>query len=661
MTNANVQDIFNTFGLDLKNRKTICPYHEEKTPSCHVYQSDIDNKYSNFYCFGCGEYGDIYQLLKHKLNSNSYFELRNLLGIKSEGYYSKSNNDHLYAAFSDITRDLVCFDSEDLSHRKIKKYLNDRLITDKIIEERNLGFINSYSITSIINKHNLFYNISSDSVFIPFLDENRRISYGVVKSITDGYRYPYNVPKKGYVLFKSLNAIESLVLCEGQFDAMLLFDRYKNSKILSFGGNNIKLSVKYIEAFLRELLETSCVSKQIIICPDVDKTGDKICFNLITEILQNKILGYFNIRILTWTSKTGYIYKDYNDALLGDECTFEELDFVQWIVIKLKIGNRLDYIDYINSVKELIHNRAGALLFCEKYINKEITLINTNAKYKTLDYLIENTEEKGDKISLFNPHLDDILDIRENTGTYITLCGLSGAGKSRTVINTISNFINFYKTKKIILLSLDMDKNKFANEIIAQHEFSFKRKPSQEDLKNIIIPECESSDIDDIIGVLDGIIEMDELVKFIFIDNLDNITSLKKDTYPHESYVSERLAILTKNRKVIVFLLVQNNKETIKYKSPNSLLNLNMGSFKGSIGIRSHCDIMIGITLEEIQNFGFYIFFKILKNRYGRSDPDLNMKNIKFGQAQKLNGGFLEKNIFLDNFQLNNETYDFEE
>lgn len=36
-----------------RNNKILCPFHEEKTPSCHLY---IESR--TFHCFGCGEHGD---------------------------------------------------------------------------------------------------------------------------------------------------------------------------------------------------------------------------------------------------------------------------------------------------------------------------------------------------------------------------------------------------------------------------------------------------------------------------------------------------------------------------------------------------------------------------------------------------------------------------
>ena len=36
-----------------------CPFHSEKTPSCHIYMST-----QSFYCFGCGAAGDVINFIR---------------------------------------------------------------------------------------------------------------------------------------------------------------------------------------------------------------------------------------------------------------------------------------------------------------------------------------------------------------------------------------------------------------------------------------------------------------------------------------------------------------------------------------------------------------------------------------------------------------------
>lgn len=52
-------------GLKLKEKTILCPFHSEKTPSCHIYPE------GRFYCYGCHEHGSIFTLYM-EINSVSF-------------------------------------------------------------------------------------------------------------------------------------------------------------------------------------------------------------------------------------------------------------------------------------------------------------------------------------------------------------------------------------------------------------------------------------------------------------------------------------------------------------------------------------------------------------------------------------------------------------
>ena len=67
-----VQQAFN--GQKVKRGKIFCPFHDEKTPSFHIY----DDGYK---CFGCGEYGDSANFVA-RLERVSNFEAARLITQK---------------------------------------------------------------------------------------------------------------------------------------------------------------------------------------------------------------------------------------------------------------------------------------------------------------------------------------------------------------------------------------------------------------------------------------------------------------------------------------------------------------------------------------------------------------------------------------------------
>lgn len=50
-------DVVSRYGLRPNRAGFICcPFHKEKTPSCKIYED-------SFYCFGCGEHGDVFDFI----------------------------------------------------------------------------------------------------------------------------------------------------------------------------------------------------------------------------------------------------------------------------------------------------------------------------------------------------------------------------------------------------------------------------------------------------------------------------------------------------------------------------------------------------------------------------------------------------------------------
>ncbi|MBF0541240.1 MAG: hypothetical protein HQK91_07305 [Nitrospirae bacterium] len=83
--NENSLDIFTQYGI-FQKKKTLCPFHAERTPSLSLYKSKITNEW-RFHCFGCGEDGDIFKFIG-KIEGISFKDTLIFLGIKS-GHVTK--------------------------------------------------------------------------------------------------------------------------------------------------------------------------------------------------------------------------------------------------------------------------------------------------------------------------------------------------------------------------------------------------------------------------------------------------------------------------------------------------------------------------------------------------------------------------------------------
>ena len=59
----NLRDTAERLGLQVIKNNVCCPFHQERTASCHLYSD-------HFHCFGCGASGDVIDLVKQVLGKN---------------------------------------------------------------------------------------------------------------------------------------------------------------------------------------------------------------------------------------------------------------------------------------------------------------------------------------------------------------------------------------------------------------------------------------------------------------------------------------------------------------------------------------------------------------------------------------------------------------
>jgi DNA primase len=127
-----------------KNFLGLCPFHKEKTPSFTVNRDK-----QIFYCFGCGEGGNVLAFLM-KINNMSFPEaVKHLAGktgvvipervlTREEGERSRKRDE-----ISRINRMAEKYFSENLfseAGKAARAYLRRRGIQDEVIKEFNLGF-----------------------------------------------------------------------------------------------------------------------------------------------------------------------------------------------------------------------------------------------------------------------------------------------------------------------------------------------------------------------------------------------------------------------------------------------------------------------------------------------------------------------------------------
>lgn len=125
------------------NYKAKCPFHNEKTPSFFVSPSR-----QSFYCFGCGEKGDIFSFVEkfegvdfktalETLAERAGVKLEKFRGENKEDSAGKKEKEIIYEA---VEKACVIFEENLKQHKEALGYLAKRGVDEKIIKKWRLGF-----------------------------------------------------------------------------------------------------------------------------------------------------------------------------------------------------------------------------------------------------------------------------------------------------------------------------------------------------------------------------------------------------------------------------------------------------------------------------------------------------------------------------------------
>ncbi|MDC3024458.1 DNA primase [Alphaproteobacteria bacterium] len=238
------------------NYKSLCPFHDEKTPSF-----TINLQKQNYVCYGCGKSGDVFSYVMdmYKLSFREALEkLATEANINIKGYSFSNNYQQLRQNNSQYHKVLKCIASyynENLKKYLINnniKFLEKKNITLDKIEKYNLGlstnaneleiFLNSKSINTEyllennifkINKFNKKYDLFTNRIIFPILDNfENTIAFGGRCLGQDQPKYinswENNFFKKREILYNlpSLNRVKSreeeVFVVEGYTDVIAM-------------------------------------------------------------------------------------------------------------------------------------------------------------------------------------------------------------------------------------------------------------------------------------------------------------------------------------------------------------------------------------------------------------------------------------------------------
>ena len=264
----------------------LCPFHEEDTPSFHVYTDT-----QSYYCFGCHESGNIFTFLmksenlsfpealkvlseragislrEHKPNDRTSYDI---LELAARFYADELNSSHVARTYlerrkledTDMKRYTLGYAPE--SWDALVRYLRDQKVTDKQIQDLGLG---------IPGRNGLYDRFRGRIIFPIRSITGRVIAFGGRIITGEGAKYInsseseiYHKRRNLYMLDRARNAIREKkrsILVEGYMDAIRLHKNGFTETVASLGTSLTQEQAELLSRY----------ADRCYICYDSDKAG----------------------------------------------------------------------------------------------------------------------------------------------------------------------------------------------------------------------------------------------------------------------------------------------------------------------------------------------------------------------------------------------------
>ncbi len=274
-----------------KNFIGLCPFHSEKTPSFTVSPDK-----QIFYCFGCGQGGDIFHFLMKQDNLSYPEAIRSLaakLGISvadqetfNKGPLQKTDKERVL----EINQEAMRFFREMLKNDKTGKpaslYLNNRGIAPAMIDRFNIGyapngwnglsgfFSRKRTAASDLEKAGLaiprkesagVYDRFRNRIIFPIMDiRTQTIGFGG-RSIDDQMPKYLNSPETpAYVKSRSLfglhlardkcRAENAIYIVEGYFDCIMLHQHGVENTVATLGTSLTSEQIRILKGYAEKMI-----------------------------------------------------------------------------------------------------------------------------------------------------------------------------------------------------------------------------------------------------------------------------------------------------------------------------------------------------------------------------------------------------------------------
>ena len=287
-----------------KNYKARCPFHNEKTPSFFISPDR-----GTYYCFGCGEKGDIFSFVE-KFEGTDFLGSLKLLAERAgvpltynrNSAESKDEKERWFATMEDAT---AFFESNLGNNAEARAYLSSRGLSPKTIETFRIGFakdewrsVSDFLISKGYSKEDIekvglskrsekgYYDRFRSRIMFPVSDSSGRVIAfsGRIFNKPDSEEGKYiNSPdsplyNKSNVLFgidKAKTAIRTRgysIVVEGQMD-LIMSHQAGFTNTVAVSGTALSDSLTDNEAKINNLGLIRRLSTNVIFAYDGDEAG----------------------------------------------------------------------------------------------------------------------------------------------------------------------------------------------------------------------------------------------------------------------------------------------------------------------------------------------------------------------------------------------------
>ena len=422
-----------------KNYFAICPFHDDHNPSM-----SISPEKQIYTCFVCGESGNVFNFVMNyeKISfTEAVLKVANKVGISLDYKVSISKPnviskyDKFYKMF-DISKKYYQNNINTVYGKSAIEYLNKRNITNDIIKEFEIGLsLNDNSLNKLLlnkgftneelidiglcgNKDNFMYDIFRNRIMFPLYNKDVK-TVGFSGRIYNGENENKYVNskesvifKKGLLLYNYHKALEyarekrQIIIEDGFMDVIRLYTIGIKNVVATMGTAITKEHADLIRK----------LSKNIILCFDGDKAGEKATISALNE-LEKLDLAPRIIRLEDNLDPDDYIVKKGEKAFLNHlNNSMLPLEF------KLSVSKKdTDFSDY-NQVSNYIKEAAKELDKIDDKIDYELTINKiakeTGVSIDTIKELVSDIPRK-EKVIIDKPKIIDVDDKYKKAEKYL--------------------------------------------------------------------------------------------------------------------------------------------------------------------------------------------------------------------------------------------------